>query len=271
MSDATSSSAPRGRTPRARRFQTARTVGALMLREMSTTYGKSALGYVWALVEPIAGIMLLTFVFALAFSAPPLGDSFPLFYATGIVPLAAWMEIGNKVGSSLQFSRQLLAYPGVTFLDAIMARFLLNAATHVMIAYVVLGALALLYGGVVAVRLEWAVLALALAFLLALGTGTLNCYLITRLPAYGPLWMIATRPLFIVSCVFYLFEAVPEPYRSWLWFNPLVHVVALLRRALYVTYDAEFASPLYVALVSMTALMVGLMLLRREASDLLER
>ena len=41
----------------------ARTVVALMLREIATTYGRSPGGYVWALADPILGIALLTLVF----------------------------------------------------------------------------------------------------------------------------------------------------------------------------------------------------------------
>ena len=54
----------------ARRSSTPRTLVALVMREMSTTYGRSALGYLWAILEPVAGIMLLTAIFSLAFRAP---------------------------------------------------------------------------------------------------------------------------------------------------------------------------------------------------------
>ena len=50
-----------------KRTGTVQTVIALMLREMSATYGRSSLGYLWAILEPVAGIFLLTFVFSLAF------------------------------------------------------------------------------------------------------------------------------------------------------------------------------------------------------------
>ncbi|MDJ0823602.1 MAG: sugar ABC transporter permease, partial [Paracoccaceae bacterium] len=37
---------------RRRRFATARAVMALMLREMSTSFGRSPGGYLWAILEP---------------------------------------------------------------------------------------------------------------------------------------------------------------------------------------------------------------------------
>ncbi len=64
--------------------QTGRAVMALILREMATSYGRSPGGYAWAVLEPLAGIALLTVVLSVAFHAPPLGSSFALFYIFGL-------------------------------------------------------------------------------------------------------------------------------------------------------------------------------------------
>ena len=43
-----------------RRFASLRAIGALILREMATTYGRSPGGYAWALIEPVVGTAVLT-------------------------------------------------------------------------------------------------------------------------------------------------------------------------------------------------------------------
>ena len=48
-----------------RRLASARAIGALILREMSSSYGRSPGAYVWAILEPVAGIALLSLVFVL--------------------------------------------------------------------------------------------------------------------------------------------------------------------------------------------------------------
>ncbi|MEM1101688.1 MAG: sugar ABC transporter permease, partial [Pseudomonadota bacterium] len=63
----------------------------------------------------------------------------------------------------------------------------------------------------------------------------------------------------------------PEPYQSWLWFNPLVHVVGFARAAFYGGYEAEYASLAYVGLWALATLSLGLALLRHDARDLLAR
>ena len=125
---------------RQRRFATFRSVMALMLREMSTTYGRSPVGYLWAVLQPVAGIILLTLVFSLFLRWPPIGKSFMMFYATGIIPFLFYTEISMKLATSVQFSRQLLAYPSVTVVDALLARFVLNVMTQFLVAFILFGA-----------------------------------------------------------------------------------------------------------------------------------
>lgn len=257
------------KAPPARRAQTLRTVAALMLREMSTTYGRSALGYLWAILEPAAGIILLTFVFSLAMASPPIGSNFPLFYASGILPFMAYLSVSNKVSQSIKFSRPLLFYPSVTFLDALFARFALNGLTEALVGTVVLSTILMLFD--VEIILDPSALAtgFTMALALAFGIGTLNCFLLTAFPLWERIWAVLNRPLFIVSCIFFIFDDVPQPYQDYLWWNPIVHVIGMMRSGIYVTYEAAYVSPLYVYLLSLVTAATGLLLLRRYHSDLL--
>lgn len=267
----TSSPLPTGRNTlhRTKRpFASLRTIAALMLREMVTTYGRSPGGYVWAVLEPVAGIALLTVIFSAGFRSPALGTSFPLFYATGMLPFLMYTDLSGKVALSILFSKPLLAYPAVTYLDAILARFLINMLTQLLVAYLVLFGILTIFDTQVVPDYPTIVQGFALAALLALGIGTLNCYLFIRFPVWQRAWSILTRPMFIISCIFFLFETIPEVYRDVLWYNPLVHVVGMMRRGFYSNYDANYISVTYVVGVSMMCMMAGLLFLHRSHRDL---
>ncbi len=239
-----------------------------MLREMATTYGRSPGGYLWAVLEPVFGIVLLSLIFSQGFQAPPLGRNFVMFYASGLMPFMIYTTISGRVAVALMFSRSLLAYPAVTFADAILARFLLNAVTQLLVAYLVIGGILIWFDTQAVLVAGPILLSLGLLALLSLGIGTLNCYLFTRFAAWQTMWSILMRPLFLVSGVFFTLDAVPDPYRSWLWWNPLNHVVGLLRAGIYPGYRADYAAPGYVLVVALVPLVTGLLLLRREARDL---
>ena len=254
---------------RYRRFATLRAVLALMLREMATSYGRSPGGYLWAVLEPVGGIAILTLIFSFGFSAPSLGTNFPIFYATGLLPFMMFNSVCNRVSTALLFSKSLLAYPAVTFVDALLARFLVNTVTQAMVAYVVFGGILMMYDTRTLPAPLLIAQSLGLTAALALGVGTLNAYLIARFAVWQIIWSILTRPLFLISGIFFLFNAMPHPMRDVIWFNPLVHVVGIMRAGFYPTYNAQYTSTTYVLMVSLVTFAVGLMLLRRSHRDFL--
>ena len=257
--------------PVRRRFATCRSVTALMLREMVTTYGRSPGGYLWAVLEPVAAIALLAFAFSLAFRAPSLGVSFPLFYATGYLPYMLFHDVSSKTATAIRFSRPLLNFGAITWLDVLSARFVLNLFTHLVIGALVAGAMLLLLETRAAPDVSDIVLALAMAGLLAAGAGVLNAYLFLAFPAWERLWLIVTRPLFIISGVFFLFEDVPQEIRDFLWFNPLFHVTGQMRAGFYPTYDAAYVSPVFAICLGLGLMLLGLLLLARHADGLIHK
>ncbi|MDF3856605.1 ABC transporter permease [Paracoccus sp. P2] len=248
-----------------------RTVVALMLREMATSYGRSAGGYVWAVLEPVLGVALLSVLFSMALRSPGLGSNFPLFYATGYLPFAMFTDLANKTAASIRFSRPLLAYPSVTFLDALLARVVLNALTHVAVIAIVIGGIFLAYQLPGPVDMPSVFEALLLVALLGTGVGVLNCYLMNAFPVWERVWHILTRPLFLISGVIFLYDMMPVQAQNLLWYNPLIHCTGLMRRGFYPTYEAGYLSQAYVVALALALMLAGLALLERNHRKLLER
>jgi capsular polysaccharide transport system permease protein len=251
--------------------RTGRTIMALMLREMSTTYGRSPGGYVWAILEPLLAIAVMSLAFSVMLRSPGLGTSFPLFYATGMIPFSFYQQVSGKTAASINFSRALLAYPSVTYIDAILARFLLNALTNVMVAYLIFTGIIIVFDPRTIIDLVPLVRAMCMSAALGLGIGAVNCYLFSSFPIWVTMWAVVNRPLFIVSCIFFTFETLPQWIQDILWFNPLVHIVGMMRRGFYPTYEGGYISEIYVYAVSLVTLAVGLILLRRYHKDILNQ
>lgn len=254
---------------RARKFKTARTVTALMLREMATTYGRSPGGYAWAILEPVGAVAILSFIFSYAFRSPSLGTNFAQFYATAYLPFMMYSTLAAKVSQSIRFSKPLLAYPSVTYVDALVARFLLNGLTQVMVFYIVMTGLVLVFDTRPILDLPRILGSLAMTAALGFGIGTINCFALAMAPVWEQIWMIVNRPLFIISGVFFLYEDVPQPIREWLWWNPLFHVTGEMRAGFYATYEASYVSYAYVFAVSGVVTVLGLVFLGRFHREIL--
>lgn len=237
------------------RLRTIRTVLALILREMSTTYGKSPGGYIWAILEPAGGIAMMSVAFGLVLRAPSLGANFPIFYATGYLPFMLYMQVSQRTADSIKFSKPLLKYPSVTFIDAIFARFLLNTLVHLMVFYVVIIGILMLFETHTIIHIPSIMRALLMAAGLGLAVGCMNCFLFSMFPVWRQIWKIVNRPMFIISTIFFTFETLPKSYQGWLWYNPLVHIIGEMRRGFYPTYDAVYVS--YGFVVGLILLMVA--------------
>lgn len=255
----------------ARRFASARSILALMLREMVTSYGRSPGGYLWAVLEPVAAIFLLSFAFSVAFRAPSLGNSFALFYATGYLVYMLFHDVANKTAAAIRFSQSLLTFSAVSWLDAVLARFLLNLLTHLVVIMLVLGAMIAFLDARAVPAIPQIANALLMTSLLALGVGLINCFLFMAFPVWERIWMVATRPLFIVSGVFFLFEDLPGWIQEFLWYNPLFHTVGELRQGIFPTYTPTYINSAFSYSVGLTLILIGLMLLSRHADDLIHK
>lgn len=246
-----------------------RVIFALMMRDMATTYGKSALGYLWAVLEPVGAIVVLSLAFAIALKNPALGESFPLFYATGYMPFTVYNTMQAKVSGALRENIRLLFYPRVTYMDAIIARFSLTLITQFLVTTVVFAGI--IWMDDVNQRIElWPVLvALLVAAFLGLGIGVLNLVIIYLWPSWRHIWGIITRPIFLISCIFYLFDTLPTWVQDVLWYNPLIHIIGEMRLGFYSIYEGRYIVLAYPIIIGAVTLFLGLALLRRHAQDLI--
>jgi capsular polysaccharide transport system permease protein len=259
------------RTRKSLRFVTLRTIAALILREMSATYGRAPGGYVWVVLEPVLGIALLSALFSLGFRSPKLGDNFAIFYATGLLPFFMFNDVSNKMAQSVNYSKALLGYPRVTFVDAMLARLTLSVLTQLLVSFIIITGIRMMWDTRTTLELDRILLAYGMTICLGVGIGTLNCFLMTMFPLWQRTWSIITRPLFLLSGIIILYESIPEPYNNIVWYNPLIHIVSESRSGYYVGYEAVFVSPTYVFSVSLITALLGLVFLFRYHRDMLER
>ncbi len=232
---------------------------ALVIREMTTRYGNKFGGYMWAVLDPVLTIAVLTSIFSAVARVPALGRSFPLFFATGYVVFYMYRSTSEQVSSAIEANRALLNYPIVTPFDAIFARILLQAATLFVVTVLLFGGLALVTP-LERLNFEPIFTASFFAILLGAGVGSCNIVFFHMNSTYQQIWGIVNRPAFIISGVFFLPEALPPPFRDYLMWVPFVHLVGLFRTGFYPTYRASYVDMTYVIGFSVSTLVIGLLL-----------
>jgi lipopolysaccharide transport system permease protein len=215
-------------------------VVVLTRHRIHVRYRQSALGPAWAILQPLAMMLIITVVFTV-FARVPTGDHpYALFVYTGLLPWTAFA--GALLGASTSLVQHATLVTRVAFprevlpLTAVMA-----ALCDIAIAAGVLGLLLVYYG----VPLTWTVLWLPVlvavmgAFCTAVSLALCALHVRFRdvsiaLPLVLQAWMFA-------SPVIYPLDAVPAAWRTWYLLNPMAGLVDGFRRAVL---DGRHPDPL---------------------------
>lgn len=248
-----------------------RVIHALIIREMRTRFGDSRLGYGWALIEPILHIVLLAAVFSLLMRGrPPIGTHFFLFYYTGLVPYLVFIHASTSMMHGVTSNGALLQLPLVKPFDAILARGLLEFATDIVVASLILaGFLAL---GIPALPDDLGAVATALiaAGTLGCGAGFINAVLQTILRSWDRVWNNVARLLYFFSGIFYVPGMMPDWARDILSWNPLLHAIDWFRSGFFASYQPHWLARRYLIIWAILAVLVGFGLeraLRRQLAE----
>lgn len=242
-------------TPRA---VTSRVIWALMLRESRMAFGTSHWGYLWAILQPSIMLGFLIICFTLIGRPPPFGDSLALFFATSVLCLEYFNKLSNSLMRAFTTNNSLFSYPPVEALDTIAARFLVVSSVHVLVWTGFLSGLTLAGYAHLPTRPELVVAAFAMLAILGLAMGTLNAVLYSLFSSWQHVEKIWGRPLFFLSGTFYVPSLLPPEAVRYLWWNPIIHVVELVRMGFWSNYHSEIYSPFYVPGFAVVILVLAL-------------
>jgi len=240
----------------------ARTLHALILREARVRHGRSRIGYAWAVVEPFAVVAIMLLFFNAADRAAGSSLAFPVFFASGILPFQFFRHSSTFLGQALEANAPLFNYPTVREFDAVLARLVLEAATHLIIIVLVFSFLMLVLGAEPPADVTMMIAAFAGLALLSLGIGLNIAVLQRRLTMTHYIYNMIMAPSFFVSGIFFSLESVPPDYRAFLTWNPIIHGVETFRVGYYASYADQYVSLSYLYMFGLVALFVGMIQLR---------
>lgn len=244
-------------------------VKALFLREIKTRFGKYRLGYVWAILEPAAHLMILLAIFGFIMHRTMPDISFPVFLLNGIIPYFLFSNIAIRSVGAIEANQGLFNYRPVKPIDTIIARALLETVIYAFV-YILLMTVVGIAGepfnlnGLVSLVLAWTLLVL-----LSCGIGLIFMVLGKTFPETEKFLPILIKPLYFVSCIMFPLHSIPKEYWPYLLWNPLIHAVELSRESVVEGYISEGVSLNYLAIFTLAIFFIGLALYRNREEAML--
>jgi capsular polysaccharide transport system permease protein len=237
-----------------------RVIGALLMRELHTRYGRDNIGYLWLVAEPL----MFGSVIAGMHSGQRghEGDMNPVAFAvTGYSIFIIFRGIVNRADGALDGNLGLLYHRMVTVLDIAIARALLELAGTICAFLILLGlSIALgftdwparpLYLMLGIFYVFW----LSFALSLIITGGTYERHTIGRL--VHP----ATYFSMPISGAFLAVSWIPEPYRSYLLWVPMPHMFETVRYGQFASATLEYVDLPYATAWNVGLTLIGLLMI----------
>jgi ABC-type polysaccharide/polyol phosphate export permease len=198
----------------------------LVTQELTVRYHRSALGFLWTLINPLLMMATLATVFSTVFKLPPGGYVVHLF--SGMIP---WAFLQTTVSESTTCWIQNDALLRKVYLPKLVfpfSRVLINLTTMLltMVAFFLL----LIPLGA---RPSWALLGLPVAVVLwaafALGLGLLAGVLNTFYRDVGHIIGVGMQAWYYATPILYRPDQLPDPIQHLLWLNPAYGLMRLFQ------------------------------------------
>lgn len=237
---------------------TARVVAALLLRETRVRFGRSQIGYLWAVLEPLGGVIILASVFHVIGRVPDVGQSIYLFLAIGMLGHSLQRRLAVQLGSAFEANQALLSFPIVRRVDTLLARGILEIATSILSMGLIIAGLMVFDDIPPPARLDIFVGGIAALALLGFGLGTVNAVLNSHFGSWRHIEGIIHRPLFLMSGVFFVPSTMPTAVTDILVWNPILHGIDWMRYGYYEGYRPDFVSFEYLIGWGLATTLIGL-------------
>lgn len=239
-----------------------RVIGALMMREVITRFGRENLGVLWLVVEP----MMFTLGVAALWTAAGMnhGSSLPIvaFAITGYSSVLMWRNTVSRCNSGIQSNMSLLYHRNVRVLDVFVARIILEAvgatASFVVLTCIFFsaGAISLPQDPLMVVA-GWLMLAwFGTGLALVIGAATAYSDIIERL------WHPVSYLLFPLSGAVFMVDTLPKAAQDAVLLLPMVHGVEMLREGYFGNVVRTHYDVQYMAGINLTLVFLGLALVR---------
>ena len=243
---------------------------AFILRELKNRFGRSRLGYFWALAEPAATVAVLTVIHGgiAGFDSTIYQENSVIFFVFGAVPYFIFANSLTQAQGVCASQKGLFNYRQIKPIDIIVARCLVDVL--MMAGVMVLFLLAWYWLGLQMPQIRPLELLTALFSLFLLGSSLGLVFEVfgTVYQDLRKVYSIMTRPLFFISGVFFTMHMLPSGLLAVLSFNPVLHGVDLARDAVLVGYTSP-ASWAYVWGSILLLQFIGLAAYRRYLYQLI--
>jgi len=245
---------------------------ALILREALDRLFDMRGAWFWLLAEPAMHILFMSFIRVVIRMRTVANADALMWIVVGMLAFFLFRRTAVQVTHAVDSNRAFFAFRQVQPFDPALARAVLEAFLMAIVAIIILVATSFFDRQIIPDDPLLVLAAVLGLWLFGLGYGLVASVLQNLIPEMKHVLKILMMPLYLISGVIIPLSSIPQPYLSWLMYNPIAHALELVRLGYFAHYHTvPGVSMGYVYAWSVASICLGLLLYRRFAIQLTMR
>lgn len=240
-----------------------RVISALMIREVTTRFGRENIGFLWIMVEPLLFAVLVGIMWNFMKGSSEHGISVMTFTVSGYIPLVLFRHAVSRAVGLFKANGALMYHRQIKILDFVFVRFFIEFIGHLMAYFFIALVLMALdvfpvpydIGFMLLGWLYYSIFTLGLCFILAPLSETSE--------VMEKLMPVTTYIMIPFSGAFTMMSWMTPEVQDFLWYSPFVHPMEMMRYGIFGNAVSPHFDYVYTPAISMVCIAFGLLLCRQ--------
>jgi lipopolysaccharide transport system permease protein len=204
---------------------------ALSAHRLKVRYKQSVLGIAWAIIQPVALMLIYTLVFSIVSKVKTTGVPYAVFAYAALLPWSFFSTALTNATNGLVSHAQLVTK--VYFPREILPiSYVVAALVDLLVASIVMSMLMLYYHVPLTLHVLWVFPITLVMTAFVSGCSLVFSAMQVRIRDIGMAMPLLLQLWMFASPVVYPLNQVPERYRAWYLLNPMVGIIENFRAAL---------------------------------------
>jgi ABC-type polysaccharide/polyol phosphate export permease len=231
-------------------------------------YRRSALGFIWSLLNPLLVMGVVSLVFSVIFKQDI--RKFAIYIFSGLAP---WGFMSGTIQGgcmSLVYAEgylKKLYVPKLLFPMITVTTEAMNFFFSIVSLYI----LALLLGFHIQISILLLPFAVLITYLFILGSVILMSVATVYFRDLAQIVTVIFAALFYLVPILYPMETIPERFRAYFYFNPFLYFIVLFRKVIYGEPQMVWSDWVIPVVISLLVLAFGMYILMRRDRDIIYR
>ncbi len=235
---------------------------ALFLKDALARFFGSRAAWAWLIIEPVTHIIGMSLIYALLKKGSMGGVPTQTWIMVGLLSFFLFRRTAIQVLHGIDCNKAFFVFRQVRPFDAAICKALVEAFAMFWVGIVIAIAFIFLGFDLLPDNVLMVIAGLFGLWLFGLGYGLISSVMMRIIPDSGFILQIIMMPLMVISGTIIPITSIPEPYQSYLLYNPILQGLEIVRVGFYDNYRTVEVSIGYLYFGTLLLLVIGMALYR---------